>query len=430
MASPFSLAPARSHIAHWVKSSPLIHPRTQEDRNIRLLYLNTAIVGVPSGGVVAFLPVFLARLGASSSMVGWLTSAPALVMVLALIPAAMIAERNPDQVKVRTRYAWLYQLAYLLAALAPFVIPTTSLPVVLVVIWMLKTFPEAVSTPSWTSVMARAVPPERRAHLNGTRWALLSVMCALSSAFFGWLLDSVPPPLNYQLVFGISFVTAWFDPFFFSFIKVPPLPHVPSEHLHTDGLFKRFAGYFQPVLSYKPFLSFIAITILYRVALNFPAPLYSLFWVNQLHAPDTLIGLRGTVGNAALVVGYLFWGRSANRIGHRQVLFLSAIGYAIYPIMTGLSPNAWWLLPAAAIWGLTAAGLDIGLFDMMLAYCPERRQPLFGAVWSMVASAAVFVGPQLGAILSDATSLGMALVIAGAAQVVTTIPFIALPRDV
>jgi DHA2 family multidrug resistance protein-like MFS transporter len=129
-------------------------------------------------------------------------------------------------------------------------------------------------------------------------------------------------------------------------------------------------------------------------------------------------------------VGYIFWGRSANKIGHRQVLFLAALGSALYPILTGLSPSAWWLLPAAAIWGLTAAGIDIGLFDMMLAYVPERRQPLFTAVWSMVTNGAIFIGPQLGAILSDATSLSMALIIAGIAQMIATIPFIALPRDV
>ena len=428
MAGPLPLASRWSHLAQQFRNSPLIHPRTQEERNTRLLYLNTAIVGVPSGGVVAFLPVFLVRLGASSSMVGWLTSAPALLTILALIPAAMISERSHNQVKVRSRYAWYYQIAYLLAALAPFVVPAASLPLVLVALWTAKTFPEAVAIPSWMSVMARAVPPQRRARLNGTRWAMLSIVSAVSSAFFGWLLDSVAFPLNYQLVFLISFITAWFDPFFFSFIKVPPLPDAPIERAH--GLLKRFSGYFGPVFSHKPFLTFIAITILYRVALNFPTPLFSLFWVNELHASEGLIGMRGLVGNAFLVVGYIFWGRSANKIGHRQVLFLAALGSALYPIVTGLSPSAWWLLPAAAIWGLTAAGIDIGLFDMMLAYIPERRQPLFTAVWSMVANVAIFIGPQLGAILSDATSLSMALIIAGIAQMITTIPFIALPRDV
>ncbi len=171
-------------------------------------------------------------------------------------------------------------------------------------------------------------------------------------------------------------------------------------------------------------------TILYRIALNMPAPLLSLFWVNELQATDTLIGLRGTVGYGALVVGYMVWGRWANRLSHVRVLRWGALGLALYVLLTAFIPSAWWLLPAAALWGLAAGGVDIGLFDLMLASCPKERQPLFAAVWSMVANGAIFVGPLIGAALARATSLRTALIIAAVAQAVTTIPFAALPKDV
>jgi len=66
----------------------------------------------------------------------------------------------------------------------------------------------------------------------------------------------------------------------------------------------------------------------------------------------------------------------------------------------------------------------------MLASCPAQRQPLFAALWSTAANAAIFAGPLLGAALSDATSLSTALIVAGIAQAVTTIPFVFLPKDV
>jgi len=106
------------------------------------------------------------------------------------------------------------------------------------------------------------------------------------------------------------------------------------------------------------------------------------------------------------------------------------LGLGLYPILTALAPSAPWLLPVAAVWGITAAGVDIGLFDLMLAACPEHRQPLFAAVWSMAANAAVFAGPLLGAALSNATTIATALIIAGIAQWVMTLPFSTLPRDV
>ena len=411
-----------------IQSSPFISPRTQEERNARLLYLNSAMAGVGLGGIVAFMPVFLARLGVDSTVMGWFNSAPALLTVFFLIPGAVIAERNPDQVKVRVRYVQIIRLSYLVCALLPFVVPATYLPWALIAIWALKTFPEAVAIPAWTAVMANAIRPSQRAQINGVRWALMSLVMAASSAFFGWLLDRIVFPLNYQVVFFLSFALAGLDPFFFAHIKIPAgtVPVVSR----TQHLLARVREYFGPVLVHKPFGLYLLSTILYRIALNMPAPLLSLFWVNELQASDTLIGLRGTVGYGALVVGYVFWGRSANRLGHVRVLTWGAMGLALYVLLTAFIPSAWWLLPAAGLWGLAAGGVDIGLFDLMLASCPKERQPLFAAVWSMVANGAIFIGPLIGAALARATSLRTALIIAALAQALTTLPFIALPKDV
>ena len=116
-------------------------------------------------------------------------------------------------------------------------------------------------------------------------------------------------------------------------------------------------------------------------------------------------------------MGRRFWSRAA------------AAGLALYPIATALSPSGIWLLPAAAIWGLTASGINIGLFDIMLAAMPDERQPLFAAVWNMIANGAIFIGPLLGAALAQSTSRGTALLIAGFVQLATTIPFVFLPHD-
>lgn len=384
-------------------------------------------MGIQLGGIVAFMPVFLARLGASSALLGWYNSAPSLFLMFLLIPGASVAERQVDQVRVRVKYARILRMAYLVCAVAPFVVPTEYLPIVLVVIWTLTTLPNAVAIPSWTAVLASAVSPRRRASVNSGRWALLGVVSALGTAAFGWTLDHVLYPYNYQLVFAVSFALSMLDPYAFSFIKVPPSEPVRSEK--TGTLVERLLAYVRPAKQQPAFLRYLLITLPYRIALNLPVPLYSLFWVNELAAPDTVIGLRGTVGNCVLVVGYLLWGRWTRRLGHRTVLMLSAGLMALYPIATALSPTPAGLLPAAAIWGFGAAGVDIGLFDMMLGVCPTERQPLFAAIWMIVARFAMFLGPLLGASLADLTTLGTALLIGGFAQMATLLPLFALPKD-
>ncbi|MHB9034502.1 MAG: MFS transporter [Anaerolineae bacterium] len=405
----------------------LLHPRDQEERNMRLLYLNTAMVGVAAGGIMAFLPVFLARLGASSTLISWFTSGPALMAVIFLVPGALIAERQTNQVKVRVTWLSLVLLGYLLCAVAPFFVPLLYLPVVLIALWAFKVLAEAVTIPAWTAVMARAVSPQRRAQLNGTRWALMSLVMAVSSALFGWLLDRVAFPFNYQLVFFISFAVALIDPIFFAQVKIAPNQVLPRAK--GISLNQNIRSYFHPVFSHKPFIIYLAATFFYRVALNLPVPLFTLLWVNELRAPDTLIGLRGTVGYGALVAGYLLWGRVANRIGHRKVLYISALGLAVYVVLSALVPTAIWILPVALIWGMTASGIDVGLFDLMLSAFHTERQPLFAAFWSIEANLCVFIGPLIGAALSGPLGLRNAILVGGALQALTTLPFLWLPRD-
>ncbi len=66
-------------------------------------------------------------------------------------------------------------------------------------------------------------------------------------------------------------------------------------------------------------------------------PLFSLYWVNELGASDGWMGLRSTAGYAALVIGYLVWGKIAGRIKHRRVLLISVLLYGLYQISTAMT---------------------------------------------------------------------------------------------
>lgn len=55
---------------------------TVEDHNYRHLLINGGWFGFIDGGLFTYLPVFLARLGASASTIGLLTSGPSLIGIL------------------------------------------------------------------------------------------------------------------------------------------------------------------------------------------------------------------------------------------------------------------------------------------------------------------------------------------------------------
>jgi MFS family permease len=398
-----------------------------DDRNYRNLLLSGAWFGPAEGGIFNFLSVFVARLGASPTMVSLLTAGPSLLGIFSYLPGGAYAERRPDQVRLVVRAGFLARLSYLLIALLPFFLPPEQVVVAIVLIWSLTAIPNAVHVPAWTAMMQRAVPPTRRAKLNGARWGLMALISSISMAVYGVMLNRMDFPFGYQVVFMISFLAAMMNLVYFSRIVIPPFDSGRLGAGQRGSIFGEVPGLFRAYFSNRRFVRFLLSSGVFRLALAMPVGLFSIYWVDDLQATDALIGLRGTVGYVALVIGYFFWGRTANRIGHRRMLIICGLGQACYPALTALAPDANWLLPAAAVWGLSAAGIDLGLFDMLLAACPEGRQPTFAAGSAMFTNLAITVGPLLGAAMAQGWNTQAALFAIGGIQALATLAFLLLP---
>ncbi len=151
---------------------------TLEARNCRNLIFSGSWVGLIEGGILTYLPVFLARLGASPLMMGLLTSGQFLLGTLAYIPGGAYAERHADQVRLANISSIATRSTYLLVALLPFVLAPRDVPLAVIVIWTLIAVPSAVFVPSFFTVVQHAVPLRQRARFLGFRWASKTVVAA------------------------------------------------------------------------------------------------------------------------------------------------------------------------------------------------------------------------------------------------------------
>ncbi|MCX7670413.1 MAG: MFS transporter [Anaerolineae bacterium] len=411
---------------------------TIEDRNYRNLMLSGAWFGPVDGGIFNFLPVFMARLGASPSLISLLTSGPSLLGIITYLPGGAYVERQPDLIRTLVRAVFVSRLFYLIIALTPLFVPHDVLPVLLVALWILSSLPSAIHIPAFAAMMQRAIPAQRRARFNGTRWGLMSLISGTTIALFGFLLDRTAFPLGYQIVFLVSFGASLLNMYYFG--RVQLLPEERSADRDHSGATRpaeqavapsspivHLRNFLRSFTAHPPFVRFNLASFSFRLALMMPAGLFSIYWVRALNANDSWIGLRGTAGYAALVLGYWLWGRVATRIGHRNVLLLCGAAGAFYPILTALAPSVEWLLPAAALWGLTISGVDIGLFDMMLLSSPAGRLPSFAAMANMLSNIALAIGPLLGAGLAGAIGIREALLVVGGLQLAATAGFLLLP---
>jgi len=392
-----------------------------QNRNILNFTIDTALQGLMMGGIFNFLSVFIVRLDASNLIVSLLTSLPAIVMALSSIPAGRIVERQRDLVRYTNLVRISHRGSFLLIAALPF-FAHKGLAEIIVIIWALKSIPATLLESSWMGVVAEVIPAERRARVNGIRWAILSVVTAASTATFGYILDRLPFPLNYQIVFFVSFVGGVAGMYFFGQLRIPE--NIQPEHPKGTAIpFQQRVRAYLRAMNVPAFIQYeIAATAL-RFGVNLPAALYTIYWIRSLDASDLWIGWQATVGKIALIVGYIVWGRLISRKGYRMPLLICATLLGLYPVFTGLAKDQLWLPLIAVVQGFFSTGIDIAFFDTLLNVSPADRRPSFIALNTMIASLTLFIAPLIGNYLADWVSLPVVFFIAGGFHVLSAVLF-------
>ena len=402
-----------------------LRPATREDRNVRRLMLHTALFGVVNGGVLTFLPVLLARLGASAVAISLLTSLPALITIGFAIPSGTIVSRWVHPGKMSARCFYLLRLSYPFIAAAALLDPRVA-PWLIVGIWGLTAIPGTLGNTAFYDVLAESIPASRRAAVNGVRWALLFLISAISVSAFGQLLTRVLWPYNYLALFAISFVVGMASIHIYSRLEIPPRPVRPISHERLPWR-TRLADLLVPFRAGAGFGAFSLVTLAMRIGYFLPAGLFSLFLVNTLQVSDAWIGGRTTIESVSMTVGYFFWGRMANRAGKRRMLVLLGIAVAMSFCLIALaSPTRLYLMYLSALLvGFFVSAGDVSLFEWLLDIMPPDDRPRYVAMNTLLMNLVAFGAPMLGAAIADSAGIRTVYLISAASMIIcSTLAFL------
>jgi predicted MFS family arabinose efflux permease len=369
----------------------MLDPRhlSLENRNIFYFTVDTVVQGVMMGGIFSFISIFLVRLGATKLENSLLTSLPAIVMVIVSIPCGQFVQKQRNLVRFTNIVRIFHRGSVLLVALLPFITQRGIIEII-IVIWSLKAIANALLESSWMAVVAEVIPPHRRAKVNGMRWALVSIVTAVSVAIFGYMLDRLPFPLSYQIVFLISFIGGSIGMLFWGKLRIPDNVDTVYGQSKLTGVKDQIRTLWES-LRVPAFLRFESTIMVLRIAINLPTALYSIYWIRHLDATDLWIGWQTTTGQLAIV----------ERKGHHLPFLICSAGMGAYPVLTALVPSQGWLPLVALFQGFFMPGVNLSFFDTLLAVCPGDRRPSFIAVNTTLSSLIIFLAPLLGSLIAD-----------------------------
>ena len=401
------------HRIHWSAAPADASP--VQKRNFLNVQIDAVGVGLASAAA-PFLPVFLARLGASNTQVGLLTAMPAFTgLFLAILIGRFLQSRR--QVVPWFSAARLMNIsAYALTGIVPFLVPREFAVVAVLMIWAAVTIPQTLTNVAFSVVMNAVAGPRGRYDLLSRRWSILGLTTAIAVALVGRVLDALSFPFNYQIVFMCLSVGGLVSYYFSSHISLPDSEPPPPATGQSPG--QRLRGFSSLIRGEKAFVAFTSKRLVYMTGTALALPLVPLYLVRDVQASDAWIGAITMTQTAVALIGYILWTRESRKRGSRFVLLATTLGMALYPMLMSLTHRLELLVAFAALAGIFQAGQDLVFFDELLKTVPPKYSATFVSLAQSMEYLSRVAAPILGTILADRYGIGLGLMLSGGLRLI------------
>lgn len=408
----------------WQRFGP---PKATADRNAWYLCVEIVFASILSAAA-AFNSAYVVRLGASNTVIGLMSSIPALEAMLLYIPMAIFLERRKRYMPWMVGSLFASRIVYLIVALLPLLITTdTTLGNATAIVLIAATIPSVLFSVAWNPMFADVVPARTRASVMTTRSILSAATVAPAIFLAGRYLDANQAsfPRNYQWLFLVGFIGGVISVYLVALIRTPP-----QESAHaTSGArptLRDMLGF--SVLRESPeFLRIMINSFFVSIGSWLVGPLYIILYVRELGASDGWIGASSTLGNIGAIVGYWLARKVVKRIGENRALKLSAPTTFSWPFLVALVPNLTVILIGGLIQNVLTPTWSLSHSVIWMSRLPDKSKMTATAVYSTAMNVGAFVMPLLGVALANAIGIRTTLLIGGALNLAGSLMFYLFP---
>ena len=401
---------------------------TPVDRNLFYMCVEIFPAGIAMG-MVAFNPPFVLRLGGSDSLIGWMTSLPALMAILFSMPAANFMERRSNRRPAMISNISLARVVFLLIALVPWVLPAGWQPFAIVGLVSIQAIFVAFFNAGWLSLLADVCPPDRRSTFFSMRWLLLAITWGASSFLSGLWLDQVPFPLNYQALNFAGFLCSEFSSYIVSRATFPVYAVRQNVETARSSIKPRIdlRGFRQFV---KANLGFVNVNI--AVLITFlgvwgAGPLLTLYFVKTLHVRDSWLGINTLMGQLGTMAGAILANRYIKLKSNSWVMRRALILFWVYPLIIVLIPIPEVIWIFSFIFLTLDPIMNVTLLSMLYELIPEDRRSSWMSGHVTLMNIGAMFAPLITVEIAHLISINAALIVCALFRLIGVALFWLLP---
>ncbi len=337
---------------------------------------------------------YMLYLGASPKQLAVVFSLPFLLQMVGPLSAWLVA-RMGSRINFMIAAGLVGRLIWLVPVFLPLPgWPPTLLPLVMMGVMFISSLFQNSLGPVWASLMADVAPETTRGKYFGFRNGFLGIVGTASALAAGWFLDRTPEPAGFQMVLLLAVVFALIG------IRLYGFHYEPKMTRPESSLFRTLAEPFRD----HNFRMFLRFAVYWNVAVMLAAPFVIPYFLQHLKMSFTQIAIWGAIASVSTLLIGTWWGRIADRVGHKQVLKVTTF------IAGSFHPACWMLATPGHltfIWisglmeALSWGGINAAMFNLSVVTAPRAKRMMYLAVIGAVSGIAGFGAGLISGVLLD-----------------------------
>lgn len=402
-----------------------INLNNTDDRNAWYLVVEIFWAAI-LGSIATFNAAYAIRLGADNFQVSLLSSAPALLAALISFPAGKFFERRSKRMPWIMGSLLIYRAGFLLVAAVPWLGFIDVQPGLLAVLILILIGPPAhFFNVGWIAMLGEVVPEGKRAAVFAARNITNQITVGVVVFLCGLWLTRITFPINYQSLYLVGFLSAMLSSAYLLKLHVPDsvaIPRVPPEKRRRP-LSETLRAARAALTDHPAFMRITLNTLLHGFGVWMAAPLYTLYYVRQLNASESWLGLNGTIASIGTIAGFSLWRWLISKWGEPVSLKRTIVLIGLYPMLVGLTPSLPVILVYGVLNGLIVPGTNLSHFNLLLKVTPPEARPTYTAIYVTIMNIGAFISPLISVAIADTIGLAPMLVISGLLSIIGSTSF-------
>jgi MFS family permease len=381
------------------------------------------VLGIFNGGTFIFaeslmsmdtvLTWFVQQLGGSNFLIGLVGPMRDAGWFLPQLFVSHPLQRKPFKLPLYRRAAAVRIVAWLVWTVATFLL-AGHYPALLLIFFSafaVNSLASGFAGLPFMEVVAKTIPPTRRGAYFGARMFAGSLLGLLASVLVGLILSEqnpLPFPQNVGVLFAISWVAVAIGLAAFGLVKEPP-----SDVLDDGATFTAHMQRAARLPKYNRNLRYLLIARVVILLSYVAGPFYSIYSINVLHAPVSIIGLYVGVRTIVALAINPVWSWLSDRHGNKLVMQLATatgvimIAWAVFAPSVARQLNApdslvmYLFVPVFALMGIYETGIGIGGVNLTLEEAPAHDRAIYIGLTNTVLGIA-YISTAVSGLIVDA----------------------------